>query len=503
MKAKHSIWALLSWLTMSVPGVAQYGGGYPPASPYGGAYGPVAQTPAYSGGPMNGAPIGGGNLPMGVPTTQVPAPQGVPMPGYQSGPIYSSPPGQPTMAPPSSAPYTTPAAPYAPSVPMTPPPTGSPWNGAPQQNWGPASPTPNFNNYDHEFQPFGQRVMGQLGMSDGGTCADGSCNTGTCGPNCGPACNCGPCWFGGVTGLIMTRDAGNRIVLTTDAATQTRDIMNTRDRAYDWRGGYEVRLGRSFGCTSAIEATYFWLDPFRSSTTVTDLPASALFTTCDFCETQIAGAFTRDFFQNSGAQSFSRKDQIFGVEINWLEAMLTESGGPLSVTGLAGARWVRFREDTSYGAAAFGTNFGQNLGMDTAFFNEALRNNYIGGQLGARAQYFITDRFRFYATPKFGVGALLVDKHVVLQRGDGFVGFDEDSYKNDVAMLGQLDIGFSFQATARLSGFFGYRAMGMVGVAMFENNIPRDFGVLDEVNYVATNGSLILHGATAGIQFTY
>jgi hypothetical protein len=402
---------------------------------------------------------------------------------------------------------------------MTPPPAGNPWNGTGAQPYSQPAPSPNYHgNYD--AQPFGNNLFGQAGRIDGG-CADGSCGTegcndGSCGcDTCGPDCGCGPRWFGGLSGLIMTRDNGNRQVLTTSSALDGANLMSTRDPAYNWRGGYEARIGRSFGCASAIEASYFYLDPFRTSTTVNSpiapaIPANSLMTTCDFCDATLGGFFVRDFYQNAAAQSFSRRNEIHNVEVNWLESLAFQNGSPLSLTALAGARWIRFQEGTSYGSASFGTAFGDAGGTLSAFFDNNLTNNFIGGQVGARGQYYFGERLRFYATPKVGVGALTVDKHLQVKRGDGLVAvdpngvpLDQRSYKTDVGMLGQIDVGFSLQVTPRLSTFFGYRAMGLAGVALFENNIPRDFGVLDEVRGINTNGSLILHGGVGGLQLAY
>ncbi len=82
-------------------------------------------------------------------------------------------------------------------------------------------------------------------------------------------------------------------------------------------------------------------------------------------------------------------------------------------------------------------------------------------------------------------------------------GFDTDSKKNDVAFLGELDAGLSYQIGShwRITG--GYRVAAFSGIALAPSQIPLDFTDLASAAYVDDHDSLILHGTYAGVEFTW
>ena len=74
------------------------------------------------------------------------------------------------------------------------------------------------------------------------------------------------------------------------------------------------------------------------------------------------------------------------------------------------------------------------------------------------------------------------------------------SEDNDFAMLGELDFGVIYQMTCNTRLNFGYRGLGIAGIALAPNQIPYDFQDVREINQVNTDGSLILHGAYGGFR---
>jgi hypothetical protein len=78
-----------------------------------------------------------------------------------------------------------------------------------------------------------------------------------------------------------------------------------------------------------------------------------------------------------------------------------------------------------------------------------------------------------------------------------------NSHKKDVSFVGEIRLGgdYWFTPNWRISG--GYRALGITGVALSTNQIPRDLQGIDDVIDVDTNGSLILHGGYFGTEFLW
>jgi hypothetical protein len=82
--------------------------------------------------------------------------------------------------------------------------------------------------------------------------------------------------------------------------------------------------------------------------------------------------------------------------------------------------------------------------------------------------------------------------------------FDVNASKTDVAMLGELRVGASYQATCRCRLYGGWRAMGVSGLALAGDQTPNAFLNSSQMsNYVNSNGSMILHGLQTGVEWNY
>jgi len=82
--------------------------------------------------------------------------------------------------------------------------------------------------------------------------------------------------------------------------------------------------------------------------------------------------------------------------------------------------------------------------------------------------------------------------------------FDVTASKTDVAMMGEVRLGASYQATRRLRVYGGWRAIGVSGIALATDQAPSSFiSAAQLANYVNSNGSLILHGLQTGVEWNY
>ena len=170
-----------------------------------------------------------------------------------------------------------------------------------------------------------------------------------------------------------------------------------------------------------------------------------------------------------------------------------------------GARFFRFDESLTFGAQADngGAGWDANGGADHAFINTRLVNNLWGYQMGAPVAWNISDCFALFAVPKFGIYGADISKEASIYRGDGDVAFERTYNKQDFSILSSLDAGANLCWGPRWSFYGGYRVLSISGLALADNNIPRNVTVPASWGQVYSNGHMILHGAFAGGQFSF
>lgn len=143
-----------------------------------------------------------------------------------------------------------------------------------------------------------------------------------------------------------------------------------------------------------------------------------------------------------------------------------------------------------------------------------VENNLIGPQLGLNLDYYLTRCFHLDVGSRFGLYANHVSGYQRIFNGNGpayvqtlagDVDFTFQSQEDQLAYLGELraGIGYKIGRNARLA--FGYRAISASGVAIAADQF-RDFRetqVPNKVRDIDTDGSLLLHGAYAGLDFAW
>ena len=74
-----------------------------------------------------------------------------------------------------------------------------------------------------------------------------------------------------------------------------------------------------------------------------------------------------------------------------------------------------------------------------------------------------------------------------------------DGQDDNVAFLGELRVGASYQCTCNCRLYGGYRALGATGIAL---TTYQDISSTD-VPYINCGGSIFLHGLQSGVEFMY
>ena len=317
--------------------------------------------------------------------------------------------------------------------------------------------------------------------------------------------NCRGCWYGGLSALIMTRDRPNEVWLTYPNASLTTNLMSTQDSEFDWVSGWEVTLGRRFGCHHAIEARLWGLDEIDHNDNVLDTtaPLDDLRTPLDFGTIMVGGGLLGDIFDFAREHRVARTNQIYSAEINLVSAPLVanyDSG--FGMSWFLGGRYFRFDERLAFSSVDAGFDFGDDPTMEATYAID-VENNLYGFQVGSRMDWMITRRLGLYATPRVGVYANDIDHRSQAYRHDMMSAFDISSSKEDVALMAELDLGLNYQVSPRWRAYAAYRAVGISGVALSDDQIPQFIEDVAGITDIDSSGEVILHGAVIGAEYNY
>jgi hypothetical protein len=317
------------------------------------------------------------------------------------------------------------------------------------------------------------------------------------------ACGCGPSWYAGFTALYMTRNKPNPYQVSFDTTNPVGElILNTDTIDDDWQEGFEVRVGKYLGCSSAVEFSYWTLDNFGGQVHAYD-PAGvgSLNTPFDFRSLNFNGAPVNDLFDNAEAHRLTRNDEFHNFEVNFINL----SGNPCSrirTSGLAGFRYINFRESWQLASSYMNRNFGVDPANE-AYYDIDVENNLFGLQIGGRADVMLTDCLSLYAAPRFGVFANYMEHDSRIYSGTGVSAMNVSSNNTILSLLGQLDVGVNYQITNWLSVYGGYRVVAISGIALADQQIPYLQDDLFGISDIDHNSNLVLHGATGGLQICF
>lgn len=305
-------------------------------------------------------------------------------------------------------------------------------------------------------------------------------------------------WFGTVGGLILTRDKPNRTWFSAESTNFDNQVLNGQDVTGDWGGGGEVRFGRAFCCGHAIEFTYWTIDPLRDEARVT---GSFYNTPIDLRNVTIGTEQADRYIDGSPEHRLWRRNEFHNLELNLIRWPMLTDCQHASVSWLAGARFFRFDESLLFGAVENGFNFGDPA--NTAYYDVRVVNNLVGFQVGAQANYWFGPRLGLFATPKVGLYGNHIRQRQSLYLGDGTQGFDIRTTKDDISFLAEISVGVNYRITPRWNAYVGYRAVALTGLALADDQVPQFLIDTPEIERIESSGSMILHGAMAGLQFNY
>jgi opacity protein-like surface antigen len=338
----------------------------------------------------------------------------------------------------------------------------------------------------------------------------------------------GPHWFGQANVLLLTRDRGKSVRLSTDAGVPGSTVLSTDDVAVGWNEGLEFRLGRFIGCGDyAIEGA--WWTMFRQrrqasvfgATLAGNLDSVIDFGELDFDQGGLV-ANVNDWYTGSEVHRVRRGFEAHSVELNLL-GFLTNGcatqcgtcdpcGHSFKLGWNLGFRYFRISEDLHFDTDDTNRTFGDPLGE--VFYNIDIDNNLIGFQLGGNASYSFTSRLLATLDARVGlygnyvqhsssvigctIGPAVVNTGYHLGEA-ALVSTNEV----DASMAFELKLGTMYRISDHWTTDFGYRAVAISGLALPDDQIPFRFGDLQTIQNVNTHAAMILHGFNLGFEFWY
>lgn len=291
-----------------------------------------------------------------------------------------------------------------------------------------------------------------------------------------------PRWDLAVDALMLWQGNAQSLPLFLDSAGGT--ALNAQDLQTQMGAGARVGLMRYVDDSHAIEGNYFQARPFNATGTApADGGPYELTNTGDLAFNDIESA------------TVSSSGWIQSAELNWRKCVCYSP-----ISWIAGFRWVELNSQTNVDYAFTNPDPFGSGSIDTA-----AGNNLYGGQLGADMRLWNAGgRWRVNGIGKVGVfynSASFQRSTAGFTYADGtpFPLGTVASTADQTAFFGEVGLNATWWVTDWLAWRAGYTVMWASGVAVAAEQLPlNNFG--DGTASITTDGSVLLHGVTTGIE---
>jgi len=225
-----------------------------------------------------------------------------------------------------------------------------------------------------------------------------------------------------------------------------------------------------------------------------------------------SGASIYDIYNAGDGVRIYRNTEIHNFEFNMLKnggQYTTRTGHCATYELLGGFRLFQFDEDLRYVSNSSAGGYP----VTTEYALEA-ENTLTGFQVGGRSEICLSNRLKLSKGGNVGIFNNRIQTRQRIFDETGYhpligsgayagTSYDLMDTKDDVAFLGQFELGLIYQmsCTSRLRA--GYRALGIAGVALAGDQVPYDFTDLNAIQSANSNGSLLLHGFYYGAEFCF
>ena len=224
-----------------------------------------------------------------------------------------------------------------------------------------------------------------------------------------------------------------------------------------------------------------------------------------------------DVFNDAGNHRVTRDSEFGSVELNFLRATSGQtrlSCGNATVELFGGLRAVSFEETITFAAGATSSDFFPS----SALYSSEVENHLFGIQVGGRLErqlsrgwgYTFGTRVGIYnnrvesrqrAEVGFADGSTLVPS--VLFGANAGEAFDFSGKDNELAFLGELDLGVVYQFRPRLRARFGFRGIAVTNVADAAGQFEDSLFDVEAVAEPRAFSDFIVGGFYYGVDYAF
>jgi hypothetical protein len=324
-------------------------------------------------------------------------------------------------------------------------------------------------------------------------------------------------WRASAGGLVLAPDGGSQRRLSFSTAAPGGSLLSAGDAEWGAAGGVDIALTRMLASGRALEIKYWGLYPADQIASVTDPapPGGALpdlnttlnLSTLDFDNGTIVQS-ADSFFDGAERHQLIRTFEFHNLELNVhfpLDGHRVSTG-----TGwLGGIRYLDFDEAFAFWSDPLNTTWGDDPANELAY-EIGLENRLVGVQLGVFFDYVWNPLVHVTGTAKAGVYNNDVKYHTRLGSlvtpavvaGGAFAGqpFDLTARSDDVAFLGEAELGVSVELSWHWRLAIGYKSVVLSGIALAPDQIATNFNNLNQASAIDSSGSLLLYGGYARLE---
>ena len=150
--------------------------------------------------------------------------------------------------------------------------------------------------------------------------------------------------------------------------------------------------------------------------------------------------------------------------------------------------------------------------------NSSVENSLFGYQAGGRGEWRLFNRVSFAFGGKLGLfnnhartnlvatnqtADLTFSRPVIAEGPNAGAEFDFGDTKDDLSLMGELDLSLIYQWNQRSRFKVGYRVLGVSDIADAESNIPANFTNTTVLGSADTDGDLVFRGGYVGVEIAF
>ena len=317
-------------------------------------------------------------------------------------------------------------------------------------------------------------------------------------------------WVFGINVPIFDRDFdGDRLFsFNPSDLTQT---LSSNDADPNGTSGIEINLATRSSNGLGFEARYWGLYSSAATDVLGGTPTTAINGLSQISDGDVALSET---FNTSDFHSLTRDYSFNNVELNLLRngKGYAPLGRNLSVEWLYGFRYMQFNESLEYAGVS------SSNAIVRSALNSSVENSLFGFQTGGRGEWHLYKRFSFAFGGKLGLfnnrartglvatnqsADLTFSRPLIATGPNAGAEFEFGDTKDDLSLMGELDLGIIYQWKQRSRFRLGYRVLGVSDIADSQRNIPADFTNTTVLGSADTDGDLVFRGGYVGFEIAF